>query len=157
MEDQQTALVRLSDEANIRTLIARFAEAANLDDHDAFRACWAEDGDWSLPHPYPAKAKGHREIVDLLRTLREGKEFFVQFAVPGVIRIEGDTATVLCVMHEAARGVGGIYYRNHGFFNDRLQRAGDGWVFTRRDYHYLWLDTSPFAGEVFPLDLNTLF
>ena len=72
-------------------------------------------------------------------------------ALPGVIRLDGDTATVRCVLHEAARGAGGVYHRNYGFFNDRLRRSGDGWVFTHRAYQYLWLDTSPFAGDVFPL------
>ena len=34
---------------------------------------------------------------------------------------------------------------------DRLRRSGDKWVFTSRSFQYLWLDTSPFAGNGFPL------
>ena len=81
MKDNENRLSRLLDESAIRSLIARFAEAANLADYDLFRACWAEDGDWMIPHPFEARAKGLDEIVGMLRTLREGKEFFVQMAL----------------------------------------------------------------------------
>ena len=87
----------------------------------------------------------------MLRRLRTGKDFFVQFALPGVIEIDGDQATTRTLCHEAARGSGPAYYRNHCVAFDRLRRSGDGWVFSSRSFQYLWLDTSPFAGNAFPL------
>ena len=91
------------------------------------------------------------DIVAMLRRVRAGRDFFVQFALPGVIEINGDEATTRTFCHEAARGPGKTYYRNHCIAFDRLRRAGDGWVFASRSFQYLWLDTSPFTGDAFPL------
>lgn len=73
---------------------------------------------------------------------------FIQFAVPGSIEISGDDATVCCLCYEAGRGPG-QYYRNTGIDTVRLHRSDTGWVFTSRSYQYLWLDYSPFSGDVF--------
>jgi hypothetical protein len=39
-------------------------------------------------------------------------------------------------------------WTNHGVWLDRLKRSTDGWVFTSRTYQYLWIDLSPFAGDM---------
>lgn len=75
----------------------------------------------------------------------------MQFAVQRPIEIEGDEAIARCICHEAARGLAGSFYRNHGVFRDRLHRSDDRWVFVSRSYEYIWLDTSPFAGDGFKL------
>jgi ketosteroid isomerase-like protein len=145
MSDNQWALARMLDEAAIRNTTARFADAAIRADYKGFASLWAEDGEWAVGKPFEARAKGVNDIVSMLRHLWDGKEFLVQFALPGAIEINGDDATARCVCHEAARGSGGVYYRNHGVFFDRLRRSDDGWVFTNRTYQYLWLDTSPWS------------
>ena len=144
-------LQRFLDEASIRNVIARFADAATRSDFEMFRAVWADDGEFIIGQaPHGQHSTGADDNVALLRKLFTGMEFFVQFAVPGVIEIEGDEATTRTFVHEAARG-SGHYYRNHCIAFDRLRREGDGWVFTSRSFQYLWLDTSPFAGDGFPL------
>ena len=140
------------DEAAIRNTIARFADSATRADYDGFRSVWSDDGEFTIGQaPHGQSATGADAIVALLRRLRAGKDFFVQFALPGVIEIDGDDATTRCLCHEAARGPGEIYYRNHCVAFDRLRRAGDGWVFAGRSFQYLWLDTSPYDGTAFPL------
>ena len=151
MPDNQTALARLLDEASIRDLTARFADAAIRGDYDSFRTLWAADGAFTIGDPPRAHASGVDEAVAMLRRLREGREFFVQLAVQGPIAINGDEAITSCVCHEAARGPGESYYRNHCVSSDRLRRSGDGWLFVNRTFRYLWLDTSPFAGDTFSL------
>lgn len=149
MTDQ--ILSRLVDEAAIRDVTARFADAAIRGDFEAFRRCWADDAVWTIAKPFEARAEGADDIVAMLHHLWDGKDFFVQFAVQGPVVIDGDEASATCVCHEAARGAGGVFYRNHGIFTDRLRRSGDGWVFTRRAYDYLWLDLTPFTGDAFKL------
>ena len=151
MTDRQTAIERMLDEAAIRNATARFADAAMRGDYDGFRAVWAEDARWTIGEPPQVDATGTDEIVATLRRLRGGREFFVQFALQGPIEIDGDTAVTSCVCHEAARGPGETYYRNHCVAFDRLVRAEAGWVFTARSFRYLWLDTSPFSGRSIPL------
>ena len=140
------------DEAAIRNTIARFADSATRSDYEMFRSVWTNDAEFIIGEaPHGQSAAGADDIVAMLRRLRAGKEFFVQFAVPGVIEIDGDEATTRTFCQEAARGPGETYYRNHCVAFDRLRRSGDGWLFTSRSFQYLWLDTSPFAGTGFPL------
>lgn len=146
-----TALSRLLDEAAIRDAIARFADTSMRGDFDGFRALWAQDGVWEIPKPFEARAQGLDAIVAMLHRLRDGRDFFVQFAVPGPIEVSGDEAVTRCIVSEAARGPKDTFYRNHGLFHDRLRRTDQGWVFSQRRFQYLWLDTSSFTGDAFPI------
>ncbi len=152
MTDRQARLQQFIDESLIRNTIARFADSATRCDYEMFRSVWAEDGEFIIGNaPHGQHSKGADENVVLLRKLRSGKEFFVQFALPGVIEIDGDRASTRTFVHEAARGPGEKYYRNHCIAFDQLQRAGGDWVFKTRSFQYIWLDTGPFAGTGFPL------
>lgn len=145
------AVATMLDESAIRRATARFADAAMRGDYGAFRKVWAEDAHWTIGDPPRVDVTGQNEIVDMLRQLRSGREFFVQFALQGPIDIEGDSAVTTCICHESAMGPGDNYYRNHCVAFDRLARAGEDWVFTSRAFRYLWLDTTPFSGGSVPL------
>jgi hypothetical protein len=152
MSDQQARLLQFMDEASIRNVIARFADSATTADYDMFRSTWAEEGEFVIGKaPQMQSATGIDDVVAMLRRLRTGRDFFVMFALPGVIEITGDEATTRTFCHEAARGPGEKYYRNHCVGFDRLRRSGDDWVFVSRSFQYLWLDTGPFSGNGFPL------
>ncbi|MFI1995882.1 nuclear transport factor 2 family protein [Actinoplanes sp. NPDC020271] len=148
----EEAVARLIDEAAVRDTIRRFADAAVHGDYDAFRAVWAEDARWVIGgtdgQPFERRAEGVEQIVALYRTLREERDYFIQFVMPGAVDIDGDTATTRSMCHEAARGPGENYYRNNGVWTDTFRRTENGWVFTNRTYEYLWLDFSPFTGDI---------
>lgn len=145
----ENALSRLLDEASVRDTVARFADAATRGDIDRFRATWDEDGEWTIGER--VHAVGVDDIVSTFRNLRAERDFFVQFAVQGPIEISGDQASTGIICHEAARGPGETYYRNHCVTVDHLKRSENGWVFTSRSFQYVWLDTSPFTGNAFKL------
>ncbi len=153
MPNTEASLTRLLDEAAIRDATARFADILMRADYDGFRTLWADDAEWVIGgtegQPFERRAKGVDDIVSLFRDLWKGNDSFVHFAVQGVIEVNGDDATARCVCHEQARGPEGRYYRTHGVWSDRLRRSDKGWVFTSRIYLYLWLDFSPFSGDIF--------
>ena len=152
MTDPQARLSRFIDEASIRNTIARFAEGATTGNYDMFRSTWADDAEFVIGNgPKMQSATGIEDVVVMLRRLRSGRDFFVMFALMGVIELEGDEATTRTFCHESARGPGEQYYRNHCVAFDRLRRSGDDWVFVSRSFQYLWLDTGPFSGTGFPL------
>jgi hypothetical protein len=152
MPNDQALLKRFMDEASIRNTIARFADSATRFDTDMFRTVWADDAEFIIGHaPHGQSATGVDDIVAMLRRLRAERDFFVQFALPGGIEIDGDESTTRTFGNTAARGHGKAYCLNHSIASDRLQRAGDGWVFASRSFQYLWLDTSSFTGDAFPL------
>ena len=142
------------DEAAIRTATARFADTVMRADYDAFSTLWSEHADWVIggteAQPFERRAHGVDDIVSLFRDLWKGNDYFVHFAVPGLIDINGDQAAAHVVCHEAARGPE-RFYRTHGTWSDQLRRTDTGLVFTNRTYRYLWLDMSPFTGDTFPL------
>lgn len=152
MSYNEAALTRLLDEAAIRAVIARFADVATRGDYAAFRRLWSDDAEWVIGEPFEMHAKGIGDVVSLYRGLREERDYFVQFvAPPSSIEINGDDAEARCMCYEAAHGGTGeyCYYRNTGMWSDRLRRLDHGWVFTSRTYRYLWLDKSPFNGDIF--------
>lgn len=149
MPDTEPSLTYLLDEAAIRDATARFADSVTHADIEGFIALWADDAEWAIGAPFEQRAQGVGNIVSMLQNLWKGNDYFVQFAVQGPIQINGDEAAARCMCHEAARGPNGRYYRNNGVWHDRLQRSGNGWVFTSRTYQYLWLDLSPFTGDTF--------
>jgi SnoaL-like domain len=139
------------DEAAIHRAITLLADAATRDDYDSFPTLWTEEAEWTIGDPPRVHASEIENIVSMLRKLRAGKEFFIQFPFPGVIEIEGDIATVRGTGHEAARAPEKVYHRNHYMVFDRLKRSSDRWVFISRTFKYILLDTSPFGGEAFSL------
>ena len=145
-------LQKLIDESAIRNAVARFADAATRGDVPMFRSTWTDDGQFIIGQPpHGHHTKGVEATVSLFQQLREGKEFFIQFALPGVIEIDGDEATTRTFIHESARGPGEKYYRNHAIAFDVLRRSGEQWLFASRSFQYIWLDTGRFEGIGFPL------
>jgi ketosteroid isomerase-like protein len=149
--DTGTLIARLADEAAIRNLIMHFADVATRGDFDAFPGLWAPDATWLIGgtdgQPFERRAQGAEDITALFRSLREERDYFIQFVLPGVIEIDGDVATARSNCHEMAQGQG-RYYRTNGTWTDTFRRTEDGWVFAKRSYRYLWLDFSPYTGDV---------
>ena len=141
----------LADEAAIRNLVARFADACIVADYDAFKSLWAAHGKWTIHEPFLTSAEGIQNIDAMVRNLRKGREFFVQFALSGVIKLKGAKATARWVMHEVSKGPDDKYYNNYAIYTDVIKKIKGQWRFVQRDYHYMWIDTGAFPGDVFAL------
>ncbi len=143
---------KLQDELEIRTLSARFAEAATLRDVDAFVDTWATDGVWRISPPIDRTFVGREEIAAAIPQMLAMWQWFVQMPLSGTIELAGDEAQGRWLVTERARpahGEGGHY--NHGLYDDAYVREGGRWRFRSRTYHYLYLDESPPAGAGFQL------
>jgi hypothetical protein len=151
MKSIEQRLQDLEDEAAIHSLVARFADACIVADYEEFKTLWATNGKWTIHEPFLASSEGIQKIDEMLRGLRKGREFFVQFVHSGVIKLKGDKATARWVMHEVSKGPGDVYYNNYAIYIDSLQKSEGKWQFVKRDYHYMWLDTGAFPGAVFAL------
>ncbi len=146
-------LERAIAEADIRDLSARFSDAVNRNDPDAFGALWAADSVWEIGEPYVNRANGQPEIVALLRRLWQAWGFFFQLTHSGVIELQSESAaTARWAMREVARSTDGARsYDNLGIYEDRLTRVEGVWRFASRSYHYVWLSDAPLVGRSFPL------
>jgi SnoaL-like domain len=146
-------LERMVAEADIRNLSARFSDAVNYNDPDAFSTLWDADCVWEIGEPYVTRATGRVEIVALFRRLRQPWAFFVQLTHSGVIEFQtANAATARWSMREVARSPDGANsYDNLAIYEDRLERAEGVWRFASRSYHYIWLSEAPLLGQSFAL------
>jgi hypothetical protein len=145
-------LQHLEDEAAIRDLAARFADAATRGDHETLRSLFKPNAVFTIGDPFAATYRGVDEIVALIHKLRDGKDFFVQFVHSGLVQLDGNTASGRWLVREVGmgpgkNGSGKSYYNNFGFFIDELEKVDGKWLFKTRTYPYLYLDTEPFTGK----------
>ena len=113
-------LQHLEDEAAIRDLAARFADAATRADYETIRSLFSPDAVFTIGEPFAVTCKGPNEIVALIHKLRDGKDFFVQFVHSGLVQLDGVRALA------CARG--GYGSRKERFRKELLQQF---WIFHR--------------------------
>jgi len=136
----------VEDELSIRNLVARFTDAVNERDTDAFRRLWTDDAVWEIGPPLPAKAEGIDAIANMFARLLEPKILFIQLTHSGVITFTGqNAATARFTERERGKGLQD-YYENLAVYRDQFERGPHGWRFKQRYYEYRYLDTSAFPG-----------
>ena len=97
-------LQRLEDEATIRDLAARFADAATRADYETIRSLFTPDAVFTIGEPFAVTCKGIDEIVALIHKLRDGKDFFVEFVHSGLLQLDGNTASARWLLREVGLG-----------------------------------------------------
>lgn len=145
---------KLEDEAAIRDLAARFADAETRGDHETIKSLFKPDGILTIGEPNAVTCRGIDEIDALLHQLRDVKDFFVEFVHSGLIQIDGNTASARWLIREVGLGPGKSYYNTFGFFIDELEKVDGKWLFKSREFPYLYLDTDPFTGKAVALNAN---
>ena len=146
-----TRLQAVEDRLEIQALAARFSDAVNERNLDAFSELWAtRKAIWEIGPPLSLRAEGVEAIVGMLRRLMELQRHFMQMTHSGVITVEGDRAVARFTMRERGRGEG-TYYDNLAVYNDVLLKERGDWRFLERHYHYRFLDQAPFTGDAFPV------
>ena len=162
MSTIEQRLQHLEDEAAIRNLGARFADAASRGDHRTISKLFKRDAGFTIGAPNALTVSGADEIAALIDKLRSDKDFFVQFVHSGLIHLDGKTASARWLIREVALGTaktgeGKSFYNNFGFFIDELEKVDGKWLFKARTYAYLYLDTDPFTGKGVALDSELSF
>lgn len=136
----------IADRVEIEALRGEFTDAAMMSDHDRLAATFTTDGAVRIPLGN-IEAVG-REAIRALGERRQGfAEFFLQTAHPGMIQLDGDTATGRAYLSELARGRDGSSHLNYFVYHDRYQRTAEGWKFAERVADFRYLDTTPLAGS----------
>ncbi|MEV0428517.1 nuclear transport factor 2 family protein [Micromonospora sp. NPDC050495] len=136
----------IADRVEIEALRGEFTDAAMMRDRARLASLFTPDGVLRMPN-IPAELVGREEIRVGGERLQAQWDFFVQNSHPGVIQLDGDTATGRTYMHELARTLDGRQGQNFAIYHDRYQRTPDGWRFTERVYEVRYLDTTPLAGS----------
>src|SRR6185437_4291289 len=143
MSDLET----IADRVEIEALRGEFTDAAMMRDYGRLAALFTPDGtlrilgtDVDLASRDQIRAWGER--------VPEFVEYFVQNTHPGVIRLDGGTASGRAYMSEVIRLRDGSSHLNYAIYHDRYRRTDDGWKYTERVYEIRYLDTTLLTGSV---------
>ena len=130
MRTLEERLQAVEDELSIRNLVARYTDAVNQRDLNAFRELWTDDAVWEIGPPLQSRAEGVDEIVASLSRLLQAEKYFMQMTHSGVIEIKGDQATARFVERERGRSES-TFYDRLGIYEDVFVREAESWRFRK--------------------------
>ena len=136
----------IADRVEIEALRGEYADAAMMRDYDRMASLFTPDAALRMPN-VPVDLVGRDEIRGWGDRVPKFVDFFVQTTHPGVIQLDGDTATGRAYLQELIGLRDGSSHVNFAIYHDRYRRTEDGWKFTERVYEVRYLDTSPLGGS----------
>ncbi len=139
-------LPAIADRVEIEALRGEFTDAAMMRDYDRLASLFSPDGAVRMPH-VPAELVGREQIRAWGERVPALVDYFVQTTHPGVIQLDGATASGRAYIQELMRLRDGSSHLNYAIYHDRYQRTGGGWKFTERVYEIRYLDTTPLTGS----------
>ncbi len=142
MSDQQT----IADRVEIEALRGEFTDAVMQRDYDRLASLFTPGGALRMPN-IPAELIGRDQMRAWGTRMPEFVEFLLQITTPGLIQLDGDTASGRAYMHELVRTRDGRSELNYAIYHDHYQRTDDGWKFTERVYEVRYHDTTPLTGS----------
>jgi ketosteroid isomerase-like protein len=139
----------IADRVEIEALRGEFTDAVMMRDYGRAASLFTPDGALRMPN-VPVELEGPEQIRAWGARVPEFVDFLVQTTHPGVIQLDGDTASGRAYMQEVLRTREGHAEVNYAIYHDRYQRTAAGWKFTERVYEVRYVDTSPLAGSAPP-------
>jgi len=136
----------IADRVEIEALRGEYTDAVMMRDYERVASLFTPDGALRMPN-VPVDLVGWEQIRAWGERVPDLVEFFVQTTHPGIIALDGDTASGRAYLHEVIRMRDGNSNLNYAIYHDRYQRTDDGWRFTERVYEVRYLDTAPLTGS----------
>jgi ketosteroid isomerase-like protein len=136
----------IADRVEIEALRGEFTDAVMMRDYDRAASLFTPDGALRMPN-VPVELEGPEQVRAWGARVPEFVDFLVQTTHPGVIQLDGDTASGRAYMQEVLRTRDGHAEVNYAIYHDRYRRTAGGWKFTERVYEIRYVDTSPLAGS----------
>jgi ketosteroid isomerase-like protein len=124
----------MNDHIAIQQTLNRYTEAASRADWNQAAATFLSDGIWEIAS-FGQKFQGRAAIMEALAGFVAPMDYMVQINAPGVIVVDGDTATVRSAIRECGKFSGkDEALEVLGFYADKLVRTSDGWRFAHRAF-----------------------
>ncbi|MCJ2178251.1 nuclear transport factor 2 family protein [Novosphingobium album (ex Hu et al. 2023)] len=114
----------------IRELMEAYADASSRMDKQQWLNCWSDDCVW---HTSTGEVAGKAALSERWDQIAESMTALAFFAMPGTIRVTGDTATASCHVREIARILGQVRKFSARYDDELVKREGR-WLFRRRTY-----------------------
>ena len=140
-------LQAIADRVEIEALRGEYTDAVMMRDYDRVAVLFTPDGALRMPN-VPVDLVGLDQIRAWGDRVPAFVDYLVQTTHPGIIRLDGDTASGRAYLQELIRLRDGSSHLNYAIYHDRYRRSADGWRFAERVYEIRYLDHSPLAGSV---------
>ena len=137
----------IADRVEIEALRGEYTDAVMMRDYDRVAVLFTPDGALRMPN-VPVDLVGLDQIRAWGDRVPAFVDYLVQTTHPGIIRLDGDTASGRAYLQELIRLRDGSSHLNYAIYHDRYRRTADGWKFAERVYEIRYLDHSPLAGSV---------
>jgi len=133
----------LQEENALRNLMARYVDAVNRYDGDAWIATWAEDASWNL---LGTPVEGREAIRALWEQMMASFEFAVMFPNSCLFEIDGNDASGHWYLHEYSRDLEGNASAILSRYLDSYVKVGGQWLFKSREYEFIYNGPADLSG-----------
>ncbi len=137
----------LEDELALRNLMARYSDAVNRVDADAWIATWAQDAVWNL---LGNPVSGKDNILALWKQMMSSFEFALMLPSTCLFQVDGDTASGHWYLTEYTRDPEGAASTVLSRYTDTYTRKDGQWLFQSRDYSFIYNGPADLSGTYTP-------
>ncbi len=138
----------IEDEIALRNLMARYCDAVNRVDADAWIGTWAEDAIWNL---LGNPVSGKDNILALWKQMMGSFEFALMLPNSCLFEVDVDTARGHSYLHEYTRDPQGNAGKVLSRYKDTYVKVDGEWLFKSRDYSFIYNGPSDLSGDYTPL------
>ena len=137
----------IEEELALRKLMARYVDAANRRDGEAWVRTWAEDGCWQLAG---MEVTGRVNILQLWQQVMAGFEFALLMPSSHLFDIRGETASGHWYLQEFTRDLAGEKLAALSRYLDTYTKVDGQWLFQSRQYDFIYRGPPDLSGEYTP-------
>lgn len=137
-----------NDHLEIQTLAQTYADGVMQRNAEIWGDTWAETGTWHLA-PGMEPVSGRENLKTFWSGVMAGYPNVLHWVQPGLIDIDGDTATARFYVQENIRDAEGNSFRVAGVYNDELVREAGAWKFKVRRFSTLYRGPVDMSGDWF--------
>lgn len=138
----------VADELALQNLMARYVDAVNRRDGDAWAATWDENASWNL---LGTDISGRDNIVGLWQQMMAGFEFALIMPSSHLFDIDGDTASGHWYLQEFTRDNEGNSSTVLSRYLDTYIRRDGQWLYQSRACHFIYHGATDLSGNYTPL------
>ena len=135
-----------NDIQEIQHLAQVYADGVMQRDAEIWGSTWADEGEWHLA-PGMDPVKGRDNLKGFWTQVMGGYPNVLHWVQPGLIEVNGDTATARFYVQENIKDAEGNSFRVAGVYNDELVRENGAWKFAVRRFHTMYRGPVDMSGD----------
>lgn len=130
----------------ITHLAQQYADGVMQRDAEIWGNTWAEQGAWHLS-PDMDPVTGREALKGFWTNVMAGYPQVLHWVQPGLIEVDGDTATARFYVQENIKDAEGQGFRVAGVYNDELIREDGQWRFAVRRFSVIYRGPVDMSGD----------